>query len=96
MTESHAVMFEIETAQITPTENLMLEALAARRRLGERMWPFERRHRHVAERLAKRGAVGWKSGIVQDTILVWFAPGVWERYAAKVQYVPADRRGGVW
>lgn len=88
MTEGQAVMFDIETAQVTPTEDLMLEVLAARKRLGEHIWPFEYRHSGTAQRLAERGAVGWKRGVLEGSILVWFAHGVWEQYAAQSRYVP--------
>lgn len=58
--------------KMTPTEDLFLETLAARIRLGESIWTFQARHRQTAEKLANLGIVGWKSGIVEDSILVWF------------------------
>lgn len=58
-------------AEFTPTEDLMLEALIARLRLGERIWTFDSKHRKTAKSLAEKGWVNWKSGIVDNSILVW-------------------------
>lgn len=57
--------------ELTPTEELLLEVLAARYRCGETAWTFSRRMRPIAVRLESRGLVNWKSGIVENTILVW-------------------------
>lgn len=53
---------------VTPTEDLVLEVLAARRRLGERLWTFDSRHKQTLGRLADRGLVTTMHGIVEKTI----------------------------
>lgn len=63
-------MSEIALSQ---TEDLFLEALIARHRCGEQVWTFERRHRKTAKALEEKGLVGWKSGIVENTILAWLS-----------------------
>jgi hypothetical protein len=61
-----------EEIYLTPSEDLFLEALIARYRLGESIWTFESRHKKTAESLAQKGFVGWKGGIIEKTIRVWF------------------------
>lgn len=63
-------MVEIAT---TPTEELILEVLAARHRTGEARWTFDRNATvtRALGSLADKGLVGSKSGIVEDTCLAW-------------------------
>lgn len=56
---------------MTPTQELLLQTLVARCRLGETCWTFSDRVRSQAIQLEKMGLVGWKSGIVEKTIIVW-------------------------
>lgn len=58
---------------LTRTEDLFLEALIARHRCGEQVWTFEGRHRKTAKSLEEKGLIGWKSGIVERTILAWLS-----------------------
>lgn len=58
-------------SEVTPSEELMLETLAARWRCGETRWTFSARMKRTAEGLAARGLVSWQSGIVEKTIVVW-------------------------
>lgn len=81
-----------EGPDLTPKEDLMLEALLARHRLGEHLWTFESRHRSTAESLAQKGLAGWKSGIVEKTIMVWMTDEARELYLS-VSYVPPILRG---
>lgn len=57
----------------TPTEELMMEVLAARYRLGENLWTFPTRSAFVkaANGLAGKGMVWWKHGVAQGTIQVF-------------------------
>lgn len=57
---------------LPPTQFLMAEVLAARYRCGEMTWTFPRSHKHIAKALEDRRLVWWKSGIVENTILVGF------------------------
>lgn len=59
---------------MTPTGELVLEVLAARRRLGESGWTFDAQHRQALRRLEADGYIGFKSGIVENTFLVWLVP----------------------
>ncbi len=55
---------------LTPSEDLMLEALIARHRTGEGLWTFESRHKKVAESLVQKGWVNLVHGIVEKSIRV--------------------------
>lgn len=57
--------------QLTPTEELVLEVLQARMRLGENVWTFSTQVGPAISRLQAKGLVDQKSGIVEDTLLVW-------------------------
>jgi hypothetical protein len=69
---------------LTPTEDLFMEVLAARHRCGENVWTFEDRHTRTAKTLAAKGLIGWKSGIVEKTILAWFTE------AGRTEWLSAD------
>ncbi|WP_088319873.1 hypothetical protein [Kineosporia sp. R_H_3] len=56
---------------LTPTQNLVMEVLAARWREGWSVWTFEARHRRTLEQLAALGLVHEKSGVVEKTWLGW-------------------------
>ncbi len=60
------------TENLTPTEELMVEVLVARVRTGESLWTFHKKFANTAKTLATKGYVLWKSGVVDNTILVWF------------------------
>jgi hypothetical protein len=77
---------------LTPTEELMLEVLAGRWRLGEQMWTFSSRMKRCANSLADRGLVGWKGGIVEKTILVWLTDSG-RAACLSPDYVPPIKRG---
>lgn len=47
----------IDVDALPPTQNLMLELLAARHRLGHDAWPVPRKQRPIADQLAKLGLV---------------------------------------
>ncbi len=52
----------------TPTQDLILEVLAARYRLGEMLWTFDSRHRKAIGDLSERGLVNEMHGVVEKTI----------------------------
>lgn len=54
--------------KVTPTQNLLLEVLAARYRLGEHLWTFEARHAHQLEKLADLELVDVLSGVSEGTV----------------------------
>jgi len=59
------------TLSFTPTEELILEVLQARIRLGEDIWTFDSRLGPSVAKLEAKGLVGSKAGIVEHTVLVW-------------------------
>jgi hypothetical protein len=72
--------------RITPTEELMLEVLAARVRTGETCWTFNSRHRQAAGSLSQKGYVGFKAGIVERTIIVWFTDKGFKKMSLQKDY----------
>lgn len=55
----------------TPTEELVLSVLGARRRLGEVTWTFQRSATVVKamERLQAKGLVIWKDGVIEGSVM---------------------------
>lgn len=60
----------VDPATFTPTQELLLDVLAARFRLGENLWTFGSHLRKAAEQLAARGLVFTTHGITEHTIRV--------------------------
>ena len=60
----------VDPKSFTPTQDLMLNVLAARFRLGENLWTFDSNLRKQAEQLAARGLVFTTHGIIEHTIRV--------------------------
>lgn len=56
------------TERFTPTEDLILEVLAARYRLGHSRWPFDSRHRRTLNSLARRGLLSFESDVTPYTL----------------------------
>lgn len=69
------------------TQQLVIDNLAARHRLGERTWTFSSKATQAVRRLEELGLVWWKSGIVERTILVGLTPRGQE-FALSDDYVP--------
>jgi hypothetical protein len=57
--------------ELTSTQQLLLEVLAARYRLGEQCWTFTKKNRPTLASLCYDGYLAFKSGIVQNTYLAW-------------------------
>jgi len=51
-------------SELTPTQDLILEVLAARHRLGEPHWPFERRLKPALDALTNRGLISYESDVM--------------------------------
>jgi hypothetical protein len=66
----------IDVDALPPTQYLVMEVLAARYRTGESCWTFPSRPTPAMRALEDIGAVRWKSGVVQNTVLVWLPQGV--------------------
>lgn len=56
--------------ELTPSEDLMMEVLAARYRLGEQIWTFLNYTKPTARKLEARGLVSIYSGQVEYTYRV--------------------------
>ena len=54
---------------LPPTQQLVLEVLAARSRLGENAWTFPSRLVPTLEALSRAGLIWWKSGVAERTCL---------------------------
>lgn len=54
--------------KLTPTENLILEVLTARYRLGENLWTFDSNVKRAVETLASKGWVIPMGGQVENTV----------------------------
>lgn len=76
---------------LTPTQDLIMEVLAARHRLGERMWPFDTKLRQPLLALERRGYIGFKGGIVERTYNVWLSEAGKNEYL-DASYIPPTRR----
>lgn len=61
-------MANSEEKNLTPSEELVMEVLIARWRLGERLWTFSSRQKRTIERLAAKGYVTSMHGIVEKTV----------------------------
>jgi hypothetical protein len=54
--------------QFTPTEELILEVLVARTRLGEGLWTFEGRNAVALSSLEEKGYIRTMHGVTENTI----------------------------
>ncbi len=59
------------TDSFTPTEELVLDLLQARIRLGENTWNFDSRLKPTLEKLQSKGILNFKSGFVGSRLLAW-------------------------
>lgn len=64
---------DVDVDALPPTQQLVLEVLAARARTGERLWTFPATgtHRKALKALEALGLVGFKGGVNQGTVLAW-------------------------
>lgn len=77
----------IDKATISPIQELMLEVLAARYRLGEEQWTFSRRFLAAANSLCIMRLVEWKESKDKQHIEVRLAP-VGKKMMLHPDYVP--------
>src|SRR5580704_13798904 len=54
---------------LTPTQELVLDVLAARARIGENAWTFTTRVRPALEALSSAGLIWWKSAVIEGHYL---------------------------
>ena len=60
---------DADTDELPPTQQLVLEVLAARARLGENAWTFANRVRPAIEALSRAGLLWWKSATIPSYCL---------------------------
>lgn len=60
----------LDPQSFTPTQDLILNVLAARYRLGENLWTFDSNLTKQAKQLADRGLVFTTHGITENTIRI--------------------------
>jgi hypothetical protein len=56
------------STEFTPTEELILDILVARYRLGDTLWTFESRNMAALRKLEARGLIETTSGVTENTI----------------------------
>lgn len=61
----------INTDDLPLTQELIMEVLAARYRLGENLWPFPTKVKRSLDALESLGLIGHKSGVVERTRNAW-------------------------
>ena len=77
--------------ELTPMQDLIMNHLASRYRLGHTMWPFStklRKHIHVLEGF---GLVGTKSGVMPKTIEIWLTQFGKDEYLSPTYIAPIMR-----
>lgn len=80
-----------EELVLTPTEDLVMEVLAARYRLGENIWTFDSRHARTLARLADRDLVRTMHGMVEKSVRASMTQKGIEAYIDE-HYVPPIAR----
>jgi hypothetical protein len=74
---------------LTPTQQLIIEVLVARARLGHRGWNFPSSLRPQIKKMEEGGLVGWKNWVVENTLLVWLTDeGRKQTMASNYTYPP--------
>lgn len=75
-------------ADLTPTEDLILDLLVARRRLGEWEWPLSSRFVRSIHSLMSKGYVNSRQGNVQYTYLVRLTDKAKDEFIIDSEYTP--------
>lgn len=79
-------------SDLTAAEELFIELLIARHRLGEEVWNFSMRELNVARRLTKKGYVATKAGITQGNFRAWLTDDA-KKVLLAYPYVPPILQG---
>ncbi len=80
------------TEKLTPTEDLILDLLVARYRLGEYQWPLSNKLVNVIHSLAARGYVNSRHGNVEKTYLVRLTDEAVAEFVTDSEYTPQGYR----
>lgn len=71
-----------ENVELTPTEDLVVEVLIARRRLGETLWTFDSKATRAIKSLEAKGIVNSMHGIVEKSIRASFTEAGFAKYCS--------------
>lgn len=78
--------------RLTPTEDLVMEVLAARFRLGENLWTFSSQHRNTLRSLASKGLVISMGGVNEGTVRAALTNAGKQEYLNADYVPPAERK----
>jgi hypothetical protein len=78
---------ESDDVKLPLTQELIMEVLIARYRLGELLWPFPNSAGKSLKALADKGLIGYQSASVEKHYNVWFTDAGKKRYLS-FNYVP--------
>jgi len=82
----------LDEITLTPTEELIMELLQARYRLGENSWSFMNRHMKALNSLEDRGLIAHKSAPVEGARLVWLTDLGYEFLFSREYHVLIDSK----
>lgn len=80
-------------SDLTPTEELIGDVLAARARTGETMWTFDSRLTKQLLHLEALGLIGTTHGIIEKTVRAYLTEDGKARFISD-KYVPPMDKGG--
>lgn len=78
--------------EVTPQQELALEVLAARYRLGEAIWTFRGRHAPVLRELEAKGLVFTMHGVVERTVRAGLTDGGREAVLSDTYAAPSGEQ----
>lgn len=76
---------------LTPTEDLVMEVLAARYRLGETFWTFDSRHKRAILGLESKGLARLMHGIVEKSVRASLTDAGRRKYLSPAYETPLGR-----
>lgn len=76
---------------LTPTEDLVVEVLVARYRLGEVLWTFDSKVSKQIKSLEKKGIVNSMHGIVENSVRASFTDAGFAKYCSYDYHAPIGK-----
>lgn len=81
-----------DPVHVTPTEDLLMEVLSARYRLGDHLWTFDSRHKKPLERLEAKGLITVLHGIVDHSLRASMTQAGIDMYVSKTYESPLETK----
>lgn len=81
-----------EELDLTPTEWLIMEVLAARWRLGEPRWPFPNRLKPTLRSLQTKGLISFKGHTIEKHQTAWLTTDGKRTSVSPTYILPIDRK----